>query len=48
MLPSLGTKSCSGSRFEGRFRTMETQLDGDLHRDLDELVEVWKRVKEEG
>ena len=35
-------------RFEGRFRTMETQLDGDLHRDLDELVEVWKRVKEEG
>ncbi len=33
-------------RFESRFRTMEEDLDGDLHRDLDELVMAWTRVKQ--
>ena len=33
-------------RFEARFRTMEEELDGELHRDLDELEAVWKRIKQ--
>ena len=33
-------------RFEGRFRHMEQELDGDLQRDLDELVSAWVRAKE--
>lgn len=33
-------------RFEERFRHMEQELDGDLQRDLDELVSAWVRAKE--
>ena len=34
------------TRFEGRFRAMEADLDGDLRRDLDELVVAWNQVKQ--
>ncbi len=34
------------TRFEKRFRAMETDLDGDLQRDLDELVVAWNQVKQ--
>ena len=33
-------------RFEGRFRHMEEELDGNLQRDLDELLVAWGRAKE--
>lgn len=33
-------------RFEGRFRHMEEELDGDLQRDLDELLLAWGRAKQ--
>jgi uncharacterized protein YabN with tetrapyrrole methylase and pyrophosphatase domain len=33
-------------RFEKRFRAMESDLDGDLQRDLDELVVAWNQVKQ--
>ena len=32
-------------RFETRFRGMEQELGGDLHRDLDELEAVWRSIK---
>lgn len=34
-------------RFEERFRSMETSLEGDLQRDLDELEAAWSKVKEQ-
>ena len=33
-------------RFDKRFRAMESDLDGNLQRDLDELVVAWNQVKQ--
>lgn len=33
-------------RFEDRFRSMESNLSGDLQRDLDELEQAWSQVKQ--
>ena len=35
------------ARFERRFRSMESALDGDLQRDLEELLEAWRVAKEQ-